>query len=130
MNDFQAWVTGNVATAVRYRVAASGTRVAEFRMASTRRWTDREGQGHESTSFLGVRCFGPLADNVTACLAVGEPVLVVGRLEVEEHVRDGHRNRDVTLMASGVGPNLAQGTATFRRSVPTDPRAVTATQAA
>jgi len=33
-------------------------------------------------------------------------------------------------MASGVGPNLAQGTATFRRSVPTDPRAVTATQAA
>lgn len=120
MNDFQGWVTGNVATPVRHRVAASGTHVAEFRIASTRRWTDREGQGHESTSFLAVRCFGPLANNVTACLAVGEPVVVVGRLEVDEQVRDGHRTRDVTLMASGAGPNLALGTAAFRRSATTE----------
>ena len=35
MNDFQAWVSGNVATPVRHRVAASGTHVADFRLASS-----------------------------------------------------------------------------------------------
>jgi single-strand DNA-binding protein len=117
MNDFQAGVSGNVATAVRPRVAASGTHVADFRVASTRRWRGRGGEEHESTSFLSVRCFGPLADNVASSLAIGEPVVVAGRLEVEENERDGKRYRDVTLLASGVGPNLALGTTTFRRTV-------------
>lgn len=117
MNEFQGWVTGNVATPVRHRVAASGAHVADFRLASTRRWTGRDGQVHEATSFLAVRCFGPLADNVASSLDVGQPVLVGGRVEVEENVREGHRYRDVVLLASGVGPNLAQGSTTFRRTV-------------
>lgn len=117
MNDFQAWVSGNVATAVRHRVAASGTHVADFRVASTRRWRARGGEDRESTSFLSVRCFGPLADNVASSLAIGDPVVVAGRLEVEENERDGKRYRDVVMIPSGVGPNLALGTTTFRRTV-------------
>jgi single-strand DNA-binding protein len=117
MNDFQAWVSGNVATVVRHRVAASGTHVADFRVASSRRWRARGGQEREATSFLSVRCFGPLADNVASSLAIGDPVVVAGRLEVEENERDGHRYRDVVMLASGVGPNLALGTTIFRRTV-------------
>lgn len=117
MNDFQAWVSGNVATPVRHRVAASGTHVADFRLASSRRWTGRDGQGRESTSFLTVRCFGPLADNVASSLDVGTPVIVSGRVEVDENVRDGQRHRDMAVLASAVGPNLAQGTAAFRKTV-------------
>lgn len=117
MNDFQAWVTGNVATAVRHRVAASGMHVADFRVASSRRWRGRVGEERESTSFLSVRCFGPLADNVASSVAIGDPVVVAGRLEVVENERDGARYRDVVMLASGVGPNLALGTTTFRRTV-------------
>jgi single-strand DNA-binding protein len=118
VNDFHGWVTGNVATAIRHRVAASGAHVADFRVASTRRWNGRDGQPHESTSFLSVRCFGPLADNVASSLDVGQPVVVAGRLEVEENEREGTRYRDVVMLASGVGPNLAFGSTTFRRTVP------------
>lgn len=117
MNDFQAWVSGNVATPVRHRVAASGTHMADFRLATTRRWTRRDGQSDESTSFLAVRCFGPLARNVTSSLQVGTPVLVSGRVEVSEAVRDGHRHRDVVLLASAVGPDLSQGTAMLHKTV-------------
>ena len=117
MNDFQAWVTGNVATPVRHRVAASGTHLADFRLATTRRWTRRDGQADESTSFLAVRCFGPLADNVTASVQVGTPVVVSGRLEVNEDERDGRRHRDVVLLASAVGPDLSQGTAMYHKTV-------------
>ena len=117
MNDFHGWVTGNVATPIRHRVASSGTHVADFRLASTRRWSSRDGSDRESTSFLSVRCFGPLADNVASSLDVGQPVVVAGRLEVEENERDGQRFRDIVLLASGVGPNLALGSTTFRRTV-------------
>lgn len=117
MNDFQGWVTGNVATAVRHRVSAAGTHVADFRLASSRRWTGRDGQPRESTSFLAVRCFGPLADNAASSLGVGQSVLVSGRFEVEENEREGHRYKDIVLLASGIGPNLAHGTTTFRRTV-------------
>lgn len=117
MNDFQAWVSGNVATPVRHRVAASGTHVADFRLASSRRWTGRDGQGRESTSFLTVRCFGPLADNVASSLDVGTPVLVSGRVEVDESLREGQRHRDMVVLATAIGPNLAQGTAAFRKTV-------------
>ena len=44
MNDFQAWVTGNVATAIRHRVTPGGSHVADFRLASTRKWTGRDGR--------------------------------------------------------------------------------------
>lgn len=117
MHEFQGWVSGNVATAVRHRVSAGGVHVADFRVASTRRWTGRDGQSREATSFLAVRCFGPLADNAASSLDVGLPVLVCGRIEVEENTRDGRRYRDVVLLASGLGPNLAQGTTVFRRTV-------------
>ncbi len=117
MDDFQGWVTGNVATAVRHRVAATGLHVADFRIACTRRRRTKAGEQRETTSFLGVRCFGVLADNVASCVALGDAVVVVGRLEVEENTKDGQRYRDMVLLAVGVGPNLALGTTTFRRSV-------------
>ena len=119
MNDFNGWVTGNVATQIRHRVASSGTHVADFRLASTRRWSGRDGSERESTSFLSVRCFGPLADNVASSLDVGQPVVVAGRMEIEENERDGQRYRDIVLLASGVGPNLALGSTAFRRTVTT-----------
>ena len=117
MNDFQAWVTGNVATPIRHRVTPGGSHVADFRLASTRKWTGRDGRVRESTSFLTVRCFGPLADNTAARLYVGQPIVVSGRLEVDENVRDGQRYRDTVLLASAMGPNLSLGTTTFRRTV-------------
>ena len=117
MNQFQVWVTGNVATPVRHAVTASGITVADFRLASTPRRRDAEhGWVDGDTSFVKVTCYKALADNVSASLGVGQPVVVVGRLRVEETSRDGRTYRDTIVVASAVGPDLSRGTAAFRRS--------------
>lgn len=130
MNDAHGWINGNLATDVRHRVTASGRHMAEFRLASNRRWTDRGGQQRESTSFLAVRCFGPLADNITSSLRKGDAALVAGRFEVEEIERDGHRYRDMVVLASAAGPDLSMGTATFRRTVAAESRLASGTDQA
>jgi single-strand DNA-binding protein len=117
MNQFQVWVTGNVATQVRHAVTSSGITVADFRLASTPRRRDAEhGWVDGDTTFVKVTCYKALADNVSASLGVGQPVVVVGRLRVEETSRDGHTYRDTVVVASAVGPDLSRGTAAFRRS--------------
>lgn len=84
MNDTMVTLVGNAATAVEHRQTAAGVTVARFRMAATsrrwdraqERWTDGE------TSFYTVRSWRGLADNVAASVAVGEPLIVQGRLRL------------------------------------------------
>jgi single-stranded DNA-binding protein len=118
MNQFQVSVTGNVSTPVRHSVTGRGSSVADFRLACTPRRFDKEQNqwADGRTTFVKVTCFGSLADNVTASLAVGQPVVVMGRLQVEENVRDQHTYRDAVVIASAVGPDLSRGTASFRRT--------------
>lgn len=118
MNQFQVWVTGNVATAVQHVVTSSGMTVAHFRLACTpRRFDKQQGAWADgSTSFVKVTCYRSLADNVTASLSVGDPVVVAGRLQVEENVRDERTYRDTVVVATAVGPDLTRGTAVFRRT--------------
>ncbi|MGW5823133.1 single-stranded DNA-binding protein, partial [Streptomyces noursei] len=84
MNDTMVTLVGNVATAVEHRETAAGVSVARFRMAaSSRRWDKaRECWTDGETSFYTVRSWRALADNVAASVAVGEPVVVQGRLRL------------------------------------------------
>lgn len=86
MNDTMVTLVGNAATAVEHRQTAAGVTVARFRLAARsrrwdkalERWTDGE------TSFYTVRSWRGLADNVAASVAVGEPLIVQGRLRLRE----------------------------------------------
>jgi single-strand DNA-binding protein len=131
MNQFQVSVTGNVSTPVRHAVTGRGASVADFRLACTPRRFDKEQNqwADGRTSFVKVTCFGSLADNVAASLAVGQPVVVIGRLQVEENVRDERTFRDTVVIASAVGPDLSRGTTTFVRTQATRAQEVAAASA-
>ncbi|MFF4949767.1 single-stranded DNA-binding protein [Streptomyces chattanoogensis] len=121
MNDTMVTLVGNAATAVEHRLTAAGVPVARFRLATTVRrydrtrecWTDGE------TSFYTVRSWRGLADNVAASVAVGEPLVVQGRLRVREGEqppeRGGQRWFSAEVDAVAIGHDLARGTAAFRR---------------
>ncbi|MFD8552162.1 single-stranded DNA-binding protein, partial [Streptomyces fradiae] len=85
MNDTLVTVVGNVATNVEYRETPTGG-VARFRFAATARRWDRERaawtDGH--TSFYTVNAWRQLGANLAASVAVGEPLVVHGRLRVRE----------------------------------------------
>ncbi|MEV0604099.1 single-stranded DNA-binding protein [Streptomyces sp. NPDC050315] len=122
MTDTMVTLTGNAATAVEHRYTKDGAAAARFRMACTPRRFDRE-QGRwtdGATSFYTVRAWRTLADNLAASVAVGEPLVVRGRLTVREGEhppeRGGGRWFAAEIDAVTIGHDLTRGTAAFRRA--------------
>ncbi|AXG77886.1 single-stranded DNA-binding protein [Streptomyces paludis] len=116
MNDTMVTVVGNVATGVEFRESAAGG-VARFRFAvPARRW-DRRGGGWVDgpTSFYTVWARRALGANLAASVAVGEPLVVRGRLRVREEEKDGRRWTSAEIDAVAAGHDLTRGTAAFRR---------------
>lgn len=122
MNETLVTLVGNAATGVEFRETASGG-MARFRFAVTPRRWDREKQlwadGH--TSFYTVWAWRTLASNLAGSVAVGEPLVVHGRLKVREEEREGQRRTFVDIEAVAVGHDLTRGTSAFRRVVRGDP---------
>ncbi|MEU1473068.1 single-stranded DNA-binding protein [Streptomyces sp. NPDC005761] len=122
MNETLVTLVGNAATGVEFRETASGG-MARFRFAVTPRRWDREKQhwadGH--TSFYTVWAWRTLAANLTGSVAVGEPLVVHGRLKVREEEREGQRRTFVDIEAVAVGHDLTRGTSAFRRVVRGEP---------
>jgi single-strand DNA-binding protein len=117
MNETMICAVGNVATQPVFRDLASGPS-ARFRLAVTARYWDREKNawtdGH--TNFFTVWANRQLAINASASLAVGEPVVVHGRLKVRTDVREGQNWTSADIDAVAIGHDLSRGTAAFRRT--------------
>ncbi|NED13662.1 single-stranded DNA-binding protein [Streptomyces sp. SID9124] len=122
MNETLVTLVGNAATAVEFRDTTSGG-MARFRFAVTPRRWDRVKEtwadGH--TSFYTVWAWRTLAANLTGSVAVGEPLVVHGRLKVREEELEGQRRTFVDIEAVAVGHDLTRGTAAFRRVVRGEP---------
>ena len=118
MNETTVTVVGNLVDDPRLRTTEGGLDVAGFRLASTARRYDREaGRYVDSASlFLSVSCWRTLAANVAESLRKGDPVVVTGKLSTRSFEKDGQSRSVCELEAVAVGPDLARGTAVFRRS--------------
>ena len=62
------------------RTLKGGGKAAAFSLATTEKWTDREGRPAEATEWHRVVVYGPAADAVEKMLRKGDPVLVEGRI--------------------------------------------------
>ncbi|MFI1968220.1 hypothetical protein BLA24_20495 [Streptomyces cinnamoneus] len=123
MNETLVTVVGNVATQPDFRQAANGSAVSRFRLAATvRRW-DRQRQewADAYTSFYTVWAWRALAANVVGSVSVGEPLIVQGKLRIQEQEREGKRWLSADIDAVSIGHDLARGTSAFRRVVPAKP---------
>ncbi|MER5545667.1 single-stranded DNA-binding protein [Streptomyces sp. NPDC002589] len=118
MNETIVCVVGNVATQPVYRESAAGPS-ARFRLAVTTRYWDREKSawtdGH--TNFFTVWANRQLAVNVAACVEIGQPLVVQGRLKVRTEGREGQQQwASADIDAVAIGHDLARGTAAFQRA--------------
>ncbi|MFF3511168.1 single-stranded DNA-binding protein [Streptomyces sp. NPDC002573] len=123
MNETLVCVVGNVATQPVYRESPAGP-TARFRLAVTARYLDREKNawtdGH--TNFFTVWARRSLATNVAASVAVGDPLVVQGRLKVRNEQRDGQSWLSADLDAVAIGHDLSRGTSAFRRASKPEPQ--------
>jgi len=81
MNFNKAIIVGNLTRDPEVKSLPSGQQVANFGIASNRRYTDQQGNKQEKTEFHNIVAFGKLADICSQYLKKGALILVEGRLQ-------------------------------------------------
>jgi single-strand DNA-binding protein len=72
---------GNLGRDPEVRTTPSGQPVANFTLATNRRWTDREGNKQEQTEWHRIVCWGRQAEVAGQYLTKGKQIYVEGRLQ-------------------------------------------------
>ncbi|MGH7781584.1 MAG: single-stranded DNA-binding protein [Candidatus Binataceae bacterium] len=87
-------VIGNLGASPVLRALPSGQNVANFSLATTERFTDRNGEKRERTDWHRIVAFGRLADTCERFLSKGRQVYVEGRLTTRQYeAKDGSGKR-------------------------------------
>ena len=87
-------VIGNLGANPEIRALPSGQNVANFSLATTERFTDRNRAKQERTDWHRIVAFGRLADTCERFLSKGQQVYVEGRLTTRQYeAKDGSGKR-------------------------------------
>lgn len=77
-------LAGNLTRDPELRYTPKGTAVAKIGLAINRQWKDESGQQKEEVTFVDVDAFGRQAEVISQYLKKGRPILVEGRLKLEQ----------------------------------------------
>ena len=77
-------LVGNLTRDPELRYTPKGTAVAKIGMAVSRRWKSESGELKEETTFVDVDVFGRTAENVSQYMRKGRPILIEGRLRLDQ----------------------------------------------
>jgi len=95
-------IVGNITGEIKLTFANSGTAIASFSVAVTRK------KGEEKvTSYFDCTAFGPLAEQVSKVLEKGNRVIVAGSLDQRSYeAKDGSKRNAVSILVDSVGPEI------------------------
>jgi single-strand DNA-binding protein len=116
--DNTVTITGNTGREPELRFTPGGQPVANFGVAVSRRWQNRQTQEwEEATSWIDVTCWGQLAENVAESVARGTRVTVTGRLDQRSwETPEGDKRSKVEVVADDVAISLRWATATATKN--------------
>ena len=86
-------VIGNVGTDPEMRYTPSGSPVTSFRLASSRRYSTRDGERHEETEWFRVVAWNRLAELCNQYVTKGMRVYAEGRLKSDSWVGNDGQTR-------------------------------------
>jgi single-strand DNA-binding protein len=86
MNGFNKVIlAGNLTRDPELRYTPSGTAIAKFGLAINRKWKDAQsGEMKEEVTFIDVDAFGKTAETIGNFLKKGRPILIEGRLKLDQ----------------------------------------------
>lgn len=94
---------GNLGADPELRFTANGAAVANFRIACSRSYTDRDGQRQEVTEWVSIVAWQRLAELVGQYLSKGRPVYVEGRLQTRQwQDREGNNRYTTEVVANDI----------------------------
>lgn len=95
----KAILVGNLGRDPEMRSLPSGQPVANFTMATTRKWKDKEGARQEHTDWHNIVCFGRLAEIAGQFLTKGKQIYVEGRIQTRSWEKDGEKKYRTEIVA-------------------------------
>jgi single-strand DNA-binding protein len=94
---------GNLGRDAELRYTQSQQPVATFTIATSERWTDKQGQKQERTEWHRVVAWGRLAEFCSEYLRKGRQVYVEGRLQTRQwDDKDGNKRNTVEIVARSI----------------------------
>lgn len=103
MSMNKAIIIGNLGADPEIRYTASGSPVANLRVATNEKWTDKSGAKQERTEWHRVVVFGPTADSCGKYLSKGRQVAIEGRIQTKEWKdKDGNKRYTTEIVAHNV----------------------------
>lgn len=107
----KAILVGNLGRDAEIRFTAGGTAVATVSLATTERFTDRDGQKREETEWHRVVIWGKTAESLQEYLTKGKQIYVEGRIQTREWTNKEQQKQKTTeikadrvvLLSSGPG---------------------------
>jgi len=88
----KAILIGNLGQDPEIRYAPSGQAVTTFRIATTEKWRDKDGQMQERTDWHNIVCWGRQAEIANEYLKKGRPVYIEGRIQNRSYDdKDGNK---------------------------------------
>lgn len=77
-------LVGNLTRDPELRYTPKGTAIAKIGIAVNRVWTNEAGEKKEEVTFVDVDIFGRTAENVGQYMRKGRPILIEGRLRLDQ----------------------------------------------
>lgn len=77
-------LVGNLTRDPELRYTPKGTAIAKIGVAVNRVWTTETGEKKEEVTFVDVDVFGRTAENVGQYMRKGRPILIEGRLRLDQ----------------------------------------------
>jgi single-strand DNA-binding protein len=96
----KAMLIGRLGADPEVRYTQSGTPVASFNIATTERWTNKDGEKQERTEWHRIVAWSRLAEVCQEYLSKGKLVYIDGRLRTRQwEDKDGNRHRATEILA-------------------------------
>jgi single-strand DNA-binding protein len=125
---------GNLTRDPELRYTSNGKAIAKLGLAVNRAWTSESGEKKEEVTFVDVDTFGRTAENVGQYMRKGSPILIEGRLRLDQwdDKQTGQKRSKLGVVAETVqflgSPRSGEGGGSApapSRSRPTEPAPAT-----
>ena len=133
----RTFIVGNLGRDAELRYTGGGTPVANFSIATSESWTDKQsGERREQTEWHRICLWGPSAEKLQEYLVKGKQVCVEGRLQTRQwEDRDGNKRYTTEIRADRVtllgrrgdtdgqterGPGAGNGQERYGNAAPAD----------
>ncbi len=90
---------GNLTRDPETRVTANGNTICKMGMAVSRVYSTRDGERREETTFVDIDAFGRQAEVITKYMRKGRPLMVEGRLRLDQwETNDGQKRSKLNVV--------------------------------